>query len=137
MFAVSLVAGVSRIVHAVLSIQTHRLEADPIWCAMSNPRTEPGTNATPLNHSNGATRVLKARDVARLFDRSVSWFRQQRARLERQGFPARDALLGGWPRRAVERWFDERDGKAVGSQVTLPAWSVGLCGEEPGHARRH
>lgn len=137
MSTVGSTAIVSGVVSATRGIQTHELATGQIWPAMSTSWSKAGASAIPSNRANGDVRVLKARDVARLFNRSVSWFHQQRSNLEQEGFPARDTLLGGWPRLAVERWFDGRDDKTAGTRVTPPAWSVGLAGKELDHARRH
>lgn len=58
-------------------------------------------------------RYISAASVARLLDGSIAWFRKNRQKLEREGFP-KPALdkddFGGarWDRKAIEFWMDER-----------------------------
>lgn len=67
-------------------------------------------------------RILTSRaQVAALLGRSETWFRDNRARLEAAGFPARDALLGGWDRAAIDRFLDARGGIGTGSPGTNAA----------------
>ena len=55
--------------------------------------------------------VISARQVALLIRaRSAAWFYEHRPALEKQGFPAKDDLLGGWHRPAVEAWLAKRAG---------------------------
>ena len=48
--------------------------------------------------------------VAARFNRGQEWFRLNRTRLEKAGFPKKDDLLGGWDADAIDRWWDERSG---------------------------
>lgn len=48
--------------------------------------------------------------VATRLNRTVKSFRDTREQLERMGFPKKDALLGGWDSKAIERWMDARAG---------------------------
>jgi predicted DNA-binding transcriptional regulator AlpA len=54
--------------------------------------------------------VLNTAQVAALMGRKVRWFYVHRAELEKEGFPKRDKLLGGWLRQAVQQWLDKRSG---------------------------
>lgn len=47
---------------------------------------------------------------------SEAWFYEHREKLEAEGCPKRDALLGGWHRAAVQAWLDRRAGVAPQSQ---------------------
>ena len=49
--------------------------------------------------------------------RSEGWLRQNRARLEAEGFPPLDSLLGGTDAAAVERWLDNRAGLERSSEA--------------------
>lgn len=54
--------------------------------------------------------VISAREAAGIIGHSISWLYKHKAKLEAQGFPKRDDLLGGWPRVAVEGWVARRMG---------------------------
>lgn len=62
----------------------------------------------PAARFAGAALVLRAGDVGRILGRSTTWFYQHREQLEEAGFPAKDALLCGWHRGAVEAWLAKR-----------------------------
>jgi predicted DNA-binding transcriptional regulator AlpA len=57
-----------------------------------------------------AALVIRAREVAALLGRSSGGFYAHQRELEAAGFPAKDALLGGWHRAAVEGWVAKRAG---------------------------
>src|SRR5690348_1284897 len=54
--------------------------------------------------------VIRAPEVARLMGHSAGWFYGHRAELEKQGFPPKDGLLGGWHKAAVTDWLARRGG---------------------------
>lgn len=72
--------------------------------------------------ANIAATVLSAPAVAALLEHSTPWFYKHRAKLEKDRFPKRDALLGGWHRAAVEQWLARRAG------VRPPSTSEGPSG---------
>ena len=53
---------------------------------------------------------------------SEAWFYGHRKRLEADGFPKRDDLLGGWHKAAVEAWLARRSGVVPQSQPKR--WNV-------------
>lgn len=53
--------------------------------------------------------------------RSESWFAEHRVKMEAAGFPMPDPIIGGWDRRAVDHWLDERSGMASTSNGAMPA----------------
>lgn len=55
-----------------------------------------------------APMVVTAAWVAAQLGRSESWFAKKRPSLEGQGFPRRDAILGGYIRADVEAWIARR-----------------------------
>jgi predicted DNA-binding transcriptional regulator AlpA len=54
--------------------------------------------------------IVRSREIAKMLDRSAGWFYAHRDKLERAGFPKKDALLGGWSRAAIEVWLAKRAG---------------------------
>jgi hypothetical protein len=52
--------------------------------------------------------------------KSIFWFRQNRAKLEREGFPPKDALIGLTLKADVEAFLDRRR-KVADAAVTPPA----------------
>jgi predicted DNA-binding transcriptional regulator AlpA len=59
--------------------------------------------------------ILSAAQVAAMpgIERSVAWFWAHYEELRAEGFPAKDQLLGGWHRSAVQEWLDRRAGKTA------------------------
>lgn len=55
--------------------------------------------------------------VAVTLGRSISWVRTHRSELEKQGFPAQDALLGYWIKKDVHAWIDHRRRIADATEV--------------------
>ena len=55
-------------------------------------------------------RILDDYQTATRLGRALSWFKENRARLEAEGFPQRDDLLGGTDGDAVDHWLDRRSG---------------------------
>jgi predicted DNA-binding transcriptional regulator AlpA len=72
---------------------------------------------------------LTCSEVARLFRRSKSWFYEHRSELEAAGFPRRDGLVGHWPRDAVSKWFDARNGHQEQTEASTwgGGWEVFQC----------
>jgi hypothetical protein len=60
------------------------------------------------------------RVCAERLGKSLAWFRVNRARLEREGFPAKDRLMGLTLKADVEAWLDRRR-KVADAAVTPPA----------------
>lgn len=82
--------------------------------------------------------IITAKDVADILGaRSAGWFYQHRKSLERAGFPAKDHLLGGWHRSAVETWVAKRSG--VVESLSLDAERRAMRGaiHERAERRRH
>lgn len=46
--------------------------------------------------------------VAARLGKSRTWFTQMRPHLEKQGFPRKDAVVGGWLKRDVDAWLERR-----------------------------
>jgi predicted DNA-binding transcriptional regulator AlpA len=87
-----------------------------------------------------APTVLRAAALGRLLGRSTTWFYQHRRALEKAGFPAKDALLGGWHRPAVEAWLAKRAG--IAESLSVDAERDAMRGDvhaqaERRHALRH
>ncbi len=59
--------------------------------------------------------------VASRLGKCESWLANHRPRLEVEGFPPRDALLGGTDADAVETWLDRRSGLANGTLAAADA----------------
>lgn len=57
--------------------------------------------------------MLSEFQVACRINRAESWLAQHRSRLEAQGFPRRDPLLGGTDGDAIDAWLDQRSGLAT------------------------
>ncbi|MDH3597171.1 MAG: hypothetical protein OEU09_22995 [Rhodospirillales bacterium] len=55
-------------------------------------------------------RIWNDYQVASRLGRSQGWLSKNRARLEAEGFPARDEWLDGTDAEAVEQWLDMRAG---------------------------
>ena len=55
-------------------------------------------------------RMIDATQVASRLGYSVSWFHENRARLEAKGFPRRDTFFNKWDADTIELWFDSRAG---------------------------
>lgn len=55
-------------------------------------------------------RIWSEYQIAARLNRSESWLSTNRARLEAEGFPARDDWLDGTDSAAVELWLDTRAG---------------------------
>lgn len=85
--------------------------------------------------------ILRAAGVGRLLGRSATWFYQHRAELERAGLPAKDRLLGGWHRHAVEAWVASRAGtvQSLGLDAEREAMRRAVHAPQrgEGHAIRH
>lgn len=64
-------------------------------------------------------RLANAREVAAYLRRSPSWFRAQRTRLERFGFPQRVPGTRLWDRAAIDEWL-EKSSKAQSHKVEDP-----------------
>lgn len=66
--------------------------------------------------------ILSAAQVAAMpgIERSTAWFYQHLPELERDGFPLKDQLLGGWHRAAVQEWLDRRAGRTAQSPTRDP-----------------
>ncbi len=60
-------------------------------------------------------RVWSEFQVACRLGKCESWLATHRPRLEAEGFPPRDPLLGGTDADAVEAWLDRRSGIANGT----------------------
>jgi len=58
-------------------------------------------------------KILSGAQVAALLGHSPKWFRQNRLKLQRAGFPKKDELLGGWHELAVNRWLAARADSTV------------------------
>ena len=56
------------------------------------------------------SRIWNQEEVAIRLHMSSEWFRQQRNKLEAQGFPQKNKLLGGWDAKAIELWLDQMAG---------------------------
>jgi predicted DNA-binding transcriptional regulator AlpA len=54
--------------------------------------------------------VIGPRKVSSMLGRSLSRFYDHRDMLEANGFPIRDALLGGWHAAAIDKWLARRAG---------------------------
>ena len=52
--------------------------------------------------------VLSLHDIADMFGKGETWFREHQAQLEAEGFPLEDELLDGWNKYHVEDWFRAR-----------------------------
>ncbi len=59
--------------------------------------------------------------VACRLGKSKSWLASNRARLDADGFPRRDPLLGGTDADAVETWLDRRSGITNGTLAAADA----------------
>ena len=57
------------------------------------------------------------KDLAELLGKSVAWFRANRPALEREGFPAKDRLIGLTLLADVHAWLDRRRVVADAVQV--------------------
>lgn len=55
-------------------------------------------------------RVLSTAQAAAYLGRSLTWFSEHRAELEAAGFPAALPLVGGFDKRAIDRWLDRNSG---------------------------
>jgi hypothetical protein len=64
---------------------------------------------------------LKDSDLARWLGTSAAWFRENRPRLEREGFPAKDRLIGLTLLADVQAWLDRR--RVVADAVPAPTTS--------------
>lgn len=68
-------------------------------------------------------RVLGDHNLAVLMGMGDTTLRQRRPRLEAEGFPKFDELLGGTDAAAVHRWLDRRAGLAdVDPDQEIEAW---------------
>ncbi len=70
-----------------------------------------------------APRVLGEHNLATLMGMCETTLRERRPRLEAEGFPHIDELLGGTDAAAVHRWLDQRAGLgAVDPDQEIEAW---------------
>lgn len=74
-------------------------------------------------------RIWNEFQVATRLGRGVNWFADNREKLERIGFPKKDAVLGGWDSRLIEHWMDARSG------LNLSANSAEAAALQALHAR--
>ena len=58
-------------------------------------------------------RIYSEHALAVMFGKDDEKFREMRPRLEAEGFPKRDDLLGGTDSAAAHRWLDQRAGFAA------------------------
>ena len=95
-------------------------------------RTRPKFTPTP--------RILSDFQTACRINRSESWFGRNRPRLEAEGFPRFDPLLGGTDGDAIDAWLDQRSGLATvrEEQLSDPGLAERLeamrDGKDPGAA---
>ena len=79
--------------------------------------TRPRPKYTP------APRVLGEYDLATLMGTCETALRERRPKLEAEGFPQVDELLGGTDTAAVHRWLDRRAGLSdVDPDKEIEAW---------------
>ena len=52
--------------------------------------------------------------IAEMLGHKVGWFYLHRQKLEREGLPAKDELMNGWYKPAVQAWLDRRAGLGHG-----------------------
>ena len=83
------------------------------WPPRSPVMTRPRPNFTPT------PRVWSDFQVACRLGKSESWLATHRPRLEAEGFPQRDPLLGGTDADTVETWLDQRSGLADAREEVL------------------
>lgn len=62
--------------------------------------------------------VLTCEQVALKLGRSVSWFYQNRKRLESDGFPPPIAIVRGYDECAVDAWLDVQGKRAYQSRLS-------------------
>ena len=68
-------------------------------------------------------RMLEEHNLATLMGKCETTFRELRPKLEAEGFPQVDELLGGTDAAAVHRWLDQRAGLgAVDPDQEIEAW---------------
>ncbi len=70
-------------------------------------------------------RVWSEFQVACRLGKTEPWLKSNRDRLEAEGLPQRDLLLGGTDADAIETWMDRRSGLANGTLADANPWDEG------------